>query len=201
MTLDTHQFWGFPPLNDMTKTQILDAICAFAGTVKVTDMGILPFVVGEWSLDTGVTSNSTTDSATDQAKRTWFRTLFEAQNAAYSPTAAGQPSIGWYYWAWQTEYDIDAWSFRKGIAQGYIPSNVSDQSTYHFPILENGCINASFPYEAAASVSASASASATASSGSSPSATGTPAKKSGASTLHVSILFMMVPALVAIFFL
>ena len=34
----------------------------------------------------------------DQARRTWFRLLFESQLAAYSPSAEGQANLGWYYW-------------------------------------------------------------------------------------------------------
>ena len=47
----------------------------------------------------GITANSSSNTEQDQAKRTWFRKLFEAQNAAYSPQKAGQPSIGWYFWS------------------------------------------------------------------------------------------------------
>lgn len=109
--------------------------------------------------------NSTTDASMDQAKRTWFRTLFEAQAAAYSPSGPGQSAIGyvptsdakwetlltersWFYWSWQTQYDIDAWSYRKGLDLGYIPKNVSDPSTYVFPIGSDGCIDRTFNYTA-----------------------------------------------------
>lgn len=109
-------------------------------------------MVGEWSLDTGYTANSSPDTAEDVHKRTWFRKLFEAQNAVYTPNGPDQSSIGWYFWAWKTEYDIDAWSYRKGVAEEYIPSNVSDKSTYIFPVQENGCIDVSFDYTAPSSV-------------------------------------------------
>ena len=56
-------------------------------------------------------------------------------------------------WAWKSEYDIDAWSYRKGVAEGYIPKNVSDPSSFEFPILANGCIDTSHSYTAPASVS------------------------------------------------
>ncbi|KAK1089391.1 hypothetical protein LTR48_000633 [Friedmanniomyces endolithicus] len=153
LTLDTHQFWAFPPLDKLPEPQILQRICDFAAALKLNNTGIPPTLVGEWSLSTGITANSSSNTEQDQAKRTWFRKLFEAQNAAYSPQKAGQPSIGWYFWSWQTEYDIDAWSYRRGLADGYIPSNISDPSTYAFPVLDNGCIDDSFAYTAAASVS------------------------------------------------
>merc|ERR1712070_89247 len=88
----------------------------------------------------------------DQDKRTWFRELFEAQNAAFTPYDAGQSSIGWYFWAWKLEYDIDAWSYRRGLSDGYIPSNISDPSTYEYPIKKNGCIDSDHEYEAKAQV-------------------------------------------------
>jgi len=93
-------------------------------------------------------SSSDQNGQDDQARRTWFRLLFEAQNAAYSPTGPGQSSIGWYYWAWKTEYDIDTWSYREGMSQGYIPSDVSNASTLVFPVLQNGCVDASYNYTA-----------------------------------------------------
>lgn len=103
VTLDTHQFWGFPPLDNMTAEQILEAVCTFGQKLKapISQSGIPWTLVGEWSLNSGVTGNSTSISATDPDKRTWFRTLFEAQNAAYSPNGVGQASIGHYYWTWK----------------------------------------------------------------------------------------------------
>ncbi|KAK6428776.1 hypothetical protein LTR95_015081, partial [Oleoguttula sp. CCFEE 5521] len=99
--------------------------------------------------------------------------LFEAQNAAYTPNGPGQASIGWYFWSWKTEYDIDAWSYRKGVEQGYIPSNISDPSTYAYPITTDGtgCIDGSFNWQAPEI--AQASSSATSSAGSNPTSTGT----------------------------
>ncbi|KAK0983580.1 hypothetical protein LTR91_011228, partial [Friedmanniomyces endolithicus] len=172
LTLDTHQFWAFPPLDKLPEPQILQRICDFAAALKLNNTGIPPTLVGEWSLSTGITANSSSNTEQDQAKRTWFRKLFEAQNAAYSPQKAGQPSIGWYFWSWQTEYDIDAWSYRRGLADGYIPSNISDPSTYAFPVLDNGCIDDSFAYTAAASVSGLGPSSTGSSGGSSATSTG-----------------------------
>lgn len=170
ITVDTHQFWAFPPLDTLGEPAILQHICDYAASTKAPNSNIPPILVGEWSLSTGITANSTSDSATDPKKRTWFRTVFEAQNAAYAPNAAGQSPIGWYFWSWKTEYDIDAWSYRKGVQQGYIPSNISDPSTYAFPIGDDGCIDASHSYTAPATVTTStygAGSSSTSSSGSS----------------------------------
>jgi glucan 1,3-beta-glucosidase len=150
ITLDTHQFWAFPPLDKLDKTGVLNAVCNFAKTQMRVDasVGTLPTLVGEWSLSTGVTSKSTVDAANDRAKRTWLRQLFEAQNYAYTPTKPGDASIGWYFWSWKTDYDIDAWSYRKGLALGYIPANISDPSTYAFPMGSDGCIDQTFSWTA-----------------------------------------------------
>lgn len=162
LTIDTHQFWAFPPLTNLSQPEILEHLCTFAQDLKTPNSGIPPTLVGEWSLSTGITANSSSNTEQDQAKRTWFRRLFEAQNAAFTPNAEGQASIGWYFWSWKTEYDIDAWSYRRGIADGYIPSNVSDASTYAFPILNDGCIDASHAYTAPASVTSTIQGSASA---------------------------------------
>jgi glucan 1,3-beta-glucosidase len=90
--------------------------------------------------------------------------FFEAQLAAYSANATGQPIFGWYFWTCKprlsaesgrlahgtgkTEYDIDTWSYRRGVEDGYIPSDVSNASTLAFPVLGNGCIDAGFNYTA-----------------------------------------------------
>ncbi|KAF1818090.1 glycoside hydrolase family 5 protein [Dissoconium aciculare CBS 342.82] len=150
ITLDTHQFWAFPPLDKLDKTGVLNSICTFAKNQLRVDPseGTPPTLVGEWSLSTGVTSKSSVDAAQDRAKRTWFRQLFEAQNAAFTPTKPGDASIGWYFWSWKTDYDVDAWSYRKGIALGYIPSNISDPSTYAYPIGSDGCIDQTFQWNA-----------------------------------------------------
>ncbi|KYG42120.1 glycoside hydrolase family 5 protein [Acidomyces richmondensis BFW] len=193
-TVDTHQFWAFPPLNNLSAEQILERVCEFGKEIKAPNSGIPPTLVGEWSLDTGYTANSSTNTAEDVHKRTWFRKLFEAQNAAYTPNGPNESSIGWYFWAWKTEYDIDAWSYRKGVAEEYIPSNVSDKSTYIFPVQEDGCIDVSFDYTAPASVTnyggsggtspTSTAPSASATAGSSSSST----KKSDAGSLSPGML-------------
>lgn len=55
ITIDTHQFWAFPPLTDLTKPQILQQICKFAQEQLRAEpsLGIPPTLVGEWSLSTG----------------------------------------------------------------------------------------------------------------------------------------------------
>ncbi|WVR04483.1 hypothetical protein IAU60_001486 [Kwoniella sp. DSM 27419] len=150
-TLDTHQYYAFAPLNNLPHDRILESVCNISKLLKSTDLGLLPTIVGEWSLETGSAPNSSSSTqryGDSQAKRTWFRLLFESQLAAYSPNGPGQPSIGWYYWTWKTEYDIDTWSYRRGVQQGYIPSDVSNSSTLAFPILADGCVDSSYNYTA-----------------------------------------------------
>jgi len=53
LTLDTHQFWAFPPLDKLPEAQILQRICDFAAALKLNNTGIPPTLVGEWSLSTG----------------------------------------------------------------------------------------------------------------------------------------------------
>lgn len=178
LTVDTHQFWAFPPLENLSTTEILQQLCDFGKELRAQDSGIPPTLVGEWSLSTGHTANSTSNTEQDQPKRTWFRQLFEAQNAAFTPNGEGQASIGWYFWAWKTEYDIDAWSYRRGVADGYIPSNISDASTYAFPILDDGCIDTTFNYTAPATVTSTSASLATASS----TASGTSSQPSASAT-------------------
>ncbi|KAK5133537.1 hypothetical protein LTR08_007674 [Meristemomyces frigidus] len=187
LTVDTHQFWAFPPLNNLSQPEILQAICDFGLQIRANRSvsGVPPTLVGEWSLSTGITANSTSDAGQDRGKRTWFRQLFEAQNAAFTPYGPGQSSIGWYFWAWKTEYDIDAWSYRKGIADGYIPSNVSDASTYVFPVLDTGCIDTTFDYTAPATLPSTTPSATTASS--TTSATASSTAKSAACSLHLDL--------------
>ncbi|WWC59257.1 uncharacterized protein I303_101807 [Kwoniella dejecticola CBS 10117] len=153
-TIDTHQYYAFEPLNNLPHDVILEKVCNVSKILKSTNQGILPTIVGEWSLETGHSPNSSSSGLQNkddsQAKRTWFRLFFESQLAAYQPSASGQgqPSIGWYYWTWKTDYDIDTWSYRRGLAQGYIPSDVSNSSTLVFPILDNGCVDSTFNYTA-----------------------------------------------------
>ncbi|CAD6566252.1 MAG: exo-1,3-beta-glucanase [Tremellales sp. Tagirdzhanova-0007] len=159
LTLDTHQYYAFSPLNDLPHNVILDSICNVSQLLKSISSGIPLTVVGEWSLETGNAPNSTSSAQNGQdtqEKRTWLRLLFEAQLAAYSPNAPDQPSIGWFFWAWKTEDDIDTWSYRHGIALGYIPSDVSNSSQLVFPILASGCVDSSFNYTAPSKAGVSA---------------------------------------------
>lgn len=48
----------------------------------------------------------------------------------------------------KTEYDIDTWSYRRGVSDGWIPSNASNTSTYAIPVLENGCVDTTYNYTA-----------------------------------------------------
>lgn len=151
LTIDTHQYYAFEPLNNLPNAQILQSICNISQLLKQTSSGIPPTLVGEFSLETGSAPNSSSSSkgeGDDQSRRTWFRLLFEAQNAAYSPNGPGQASSGWIFWAWKTQYDIDTWSYRRGVAQEYIPSDVSNSSTLVFPLLGNGCVDAGYNYTA-----------------------------------------------------
>ena len=55
VTVDTHQFWAFPPLDTLTEPEILEKICQFAQTEirNPAVQGTPPTLVGEWSLSTG----------------------------------------------------------------------------------------------------------------------------------------------------
>lgn len=55
LTVDTHQFWAFPPLDTLPKPDLLQAICDFGANQKEPNNGIPPTLVGEWSLSTGET--------------------------------------------------------------------------------------------------------------------------------------------------
>lgn len=81
---------------------------------------------------------------------------------AYSPsvsdsaTASKEPILGWYYWTWKTEWEIDTWSYRRGWQDGWIPKDVGNWSTFVFPLLGNGCVDEKFGWEAPAQVGAAA---------------------------------------------
>lgn len=134
---------------------MLSSICSLSQTLhSPLSSGIPPTLVGEFSLETNI-SPSTSDfpdaRTEDQARRTWYRLLFEAQIRAYSPSDQQQQqqvSHGWYFWTWTTEYDIDTWSYRRGIEDGWIPSDISNTSTYVYPLGEDGCVDAGFDYVA-----------------------------------------------------
>lgn len=161
---DTHQYYAFPPLANLSRPEILSHICAISALVKNTSIAH-PIVVGEFNLETNSSPDSEDDEESQrsnnhrgpsQAQRTWYRLLFEAQVAAYSPSEestsktppAEQPIKGWYFWTWKTEWEIDTWSYRRGWQDGWIPSDVGNQSTFAFPLLDNGCVDEQFGYEA-----------------------------------------------------
>lgn len=124
LVIDTHHYFAFPPYQNMSRSEILDNICEFSQVLKNTS-GIVANVIGEWSLETGVSpvlfvpcgnrdtelifqipqgqTPSTVTRPSDQEERTWLRLLFEAQLAAYSRFGGQQPSTGWYFWCWKTE--------------------------------------------------------------------------------------------------
>ncbi|CDZ97418.1 exo-beta--glucanase [Phaffia rhodozyma] len=171
LQIDTHQYYAFAPYENLPRDEILDRVCNMSKIFKQSTTSTPRTVVGEWSLETGTPPNISTSTASpSRAKRTWLRTIFEAQLAAYSPSSidtgsngnsssaavasSTQAVMGWYFWCWKTEYNIDTWSYLNGINNGYIPSNLSDSSQLVFPILTSGpnagCINASTGWQAAA---------------------------------------------------
>ncbi|KAK5136052.1 hypothetical protein LTR08_004306 [Meristemomyces frigidus] len=155
LTLDTHQYYAFAPLGNLSRPDILDAVCNLSRLLKQpqTSSGIPSTLVGKWSLQTGAnnpspststSSSSSSPAHTNQAQRTWFRLLFEAQLAAYTPSGPGQASLGWFYWTWKTEYDIVSWSYRRGVQEGFIPADVGDAAGLVFPVRGDGCVDAGF---------------------------------------------------------
>ena len=148
LMIDTHNFYAFPPDTSLDQDEILEDVCSLSQILHSNTTSVPPTILGEWSLQSG--ANSTTY---DQAWRTWLRLLFEAQIAAYTPTGPGQPTLGWIFWAWKTEHDINTWSYRRGIAQGYIPADAGNASQLVYPLLANGCVDSSYTYTAPATVS------------------------------------------------
>jgi hypothetical protein len=61
--------------------------------------------------------------------------------------------LGWIFWAWKTEHDVATWSYRRGIAQEYIVADVRNSSLFVYPVLDSGCVDASYNYTAPATVS------------------------------------------------
>jgi glucan 1,3-beta-glucosidase len=163
--LDTHQYYAFPPLANLSRPAILAHICEISQLVKNSSIQH-PIVVGEFSLETNSSPDSDDDGGErrahdgpSQAQRTWYRLLFEAQAVAYSPSVSAstaEPIQGWYYWTWKTEWEIDTWSYRRGWHDGWIPEDVGNRSTFVFPLLGNGCVDEKFGWEASAQVGAAA---------------------------------------------
>lgn len=161
LDIDLHNYFAFAPNNNLPQDEILEKICNTSQYLRNTQ-SLSPVLVGEWSLETGTAPNASPlgRAAQSQARRTWFRKLFEAQLAGYS-------AYGWYFWTWKTECeswrsrlsaqrlinvvnldDINTWSYRRGIQDGWIPPNVGNTSQLVFPLLPNGCIDTSFGYTA-----------------------------------------------------
>jgi glucan 1,3-beta-glucosidase len=164
LDIDLHNYFAFAPNNNLPQDTIIEKICNTSQYLRNTP-ALSPVLVGEWSLETGTAPNASPlgRAAQSQARRSWFRKLFEAQLAAYS-------GYGWYFWTWKTECkpsssfyckgdliqalttdEINTWSYRRGIQDGWIPPNVGNTSQLIFPILANGCINSSFDYTAPSS--------------------------------------------------
>lgn len=164
LDIDLHNYFAFPPYNNLPHADILEKICNTSQYLRNTP-SLSPVLVGEWSLETGTAPNASPlgRAAQSQARRTWFRKLFEAQLAAYS-------TYGWYFWTWKTECkstqiacdgqkldqiaiadDINTWSYRRGIQDGWIPPDIANTSQLVFPLLANGCVNSSFEYTAPSS--------------------------------------------------
>lgn len=163
LDIDLHNYFAFAPNNNLPQDVILEKICNTSQYLRNT-ASLSPVVVGEWSLETGTAPNASPlgRAAQSQARRTWFRKLFEAQLASYS-------AYGWYFWTWKTECkyllrifsqsltswsltdDINTWSYARGRRDGWIPPDISNTSQLIFPILSNGCINTSFEYTAPSS--------------------------------------------------
>ncbi|KZW00959.1 exo-beta-1,3-glucanase [Exidia glandulosa HHB12029] len=72
---------------------------------------------------TGLTGSTSTFSS---AYKTFLRQMFEAQTITFERNANG-----WIYWTWKTEI-TDEWSYQKGLAGGWIPSN---PGTRQFPTI------------------------------------------------------------------
>nr|POE56713.1 putative glucan 1,3-beta-glucosidase a [Quercus suber] len=152
--LDAHQFYAFPPLNALDEDGAITRICAQSALLKqnISDSGIPPTIIGEWSLQSGVSTSTNNSEGLTQERRTWFRLFFEAQIAAYTSNGPGQSAGGWIFWAWKTEGDIATWSYRRGITSKWIPADVSDPNQLAYPILASGCVDSNHSYSAPAYV-------------------------------------------------
>jgi hypothetical protein len=51
----------------------------------------------------------------------------------------------------KTQYAIDTWSYQYGLQIGFIPSDVSNASTFVYPLLDNGCVDSGYNYTAPSS--------------------------------------------------
>jgi hypothetical protein len=74
--------------------------------------------------------------------------VYDSSELSCSETHRLAPSSACYHITGKTEWEIDTWSYRRGVRDGYIPSDVSNASTLAYPILGNGCVDSSFNYTA-----------------------------------------------------
>ncbi|KAJ9112676.1 hypothetical protein QFC22_006178 [Naganishia vaughanmartiniae] len=97
LDIDLHNYFAFAPNNNLPQEEILEKVCNTSQYLRETAL-LSPVLVGEWSLETGTAPNASPigRAAQSQARRTWFRKLFEAQLSGYS-------AFGWYFWTWKTE--------------------------------------------------------------------------------------------------
>jgi glucan 1,3-beta-glucosidase len=109
LDIDLHNYFAFAPNNNLPQEEILEKICNTSQYLRNT-ASLSPVLVGEWSLETGTAPNASPlgRAAQSQARRTWFRKLFEAQLASYS-------AYGWYFWTWKTECEFPN-TFRLTVA-------------------------------------------------------------------------------------
>jgi glucan 1,3-beta-glucosidase len=181
LILDSHQYYAFAPLANLSRPEILSRICKTSHLLQNSSSSSSstshPTIVGEFSLETNTTPDSSphlhhesqNNNNPSRSQRTWYRLLFEAQIAAYSPSSSPTPQNitstnnptplkGWYFWTWKTEHEIDTWSYRRGWMDGWIPADVGDRGTFVFPLLsegegeEDGCVDVGFEWEAPAEV-------------------------------------------------
>ncbi|TKA47647.1 hypothetical protein B0A54_02021 [Friedmanniomyces endolithicus] len=57
LSIDTHQYYAFAPLNNLSHAEILDSVCNISQLLKQPSSGIPSTMVGEWSLETGEPSS------------------------------------------------------------------------------------------------------------------------------------------------
>ncbi|KAF2166635.1 glycoside hydrolase family 5 protein [Zasmidium cellare ATCC 36951] len=142
LTLDTHQYYAFYPHGNLSESAILDSVCAVSKQLKEksSKSKLPPVLVGEWSLAQNSSMLPENYASNGTEYTSWLRLFFEAQHAAYSPNGPHQASTGWIFWTWRTENDVAMWSYRQGLAEGYIPANVSDSSLLKYKVDKHGCV-------------------------------------------------------------
>jgi glucan 1,3-beta-glucosidase len=113
LDIDLHNYFAFAPNNNLPQDVILEKVCNTSQYLRNT-ASLSPVLVGEWSLETGTAPNASPlgRAAQSQARRTWFRKLFEAQLAAYS-------AYGWYFWTWKTECECLGRIFSQLLTTGF----------------------------------------------------------------------------------